>query len=759
MGTSGSSYPSKICKDKERSSLDDDIILSPGDYKPELEKILTSRSTRRNNSKFFVNQELNGILNDPNRFDYNNSQLIAKSGEIEDVLKLGLYSYFSTEYAKYKAIIIGLRFLSCLSKKNDLNECFGDAIISVASEMVKSQISVNIDEISDYLFDNIEDDFTENGISPEYITPIRFAFEYSIDKAIEKITDKTVDEGVDISYEFLNDFMTDVDVRCSSKEATSGSKHYKSASLRYGYTLYDHEHFVPQSKLSNYKNQLAEKIKIRNQEQSSKIYESKSKILGNRYHMEDYLKDVGNHVVRTSKNIDIKPIPKNEFKQEKITKNKFCKGQKESIELKDFNELFDRKLLPTVLEDILTISQKLIYFDTNVKRGTLLTIDRKYPITISTPLADYWNIPNIKHKLQRTIYELMQENIIIEFEKIEKSIVPIPDNFDKNKIVCLFSGGLDSFSGAIDLLRNSDLEPYFLSLRPKTNLKTIQNNLMKELSIYFNKELNSVEYIYVTNSKISAKDRYYHPTQRSRSFLFLSVAIVYAICNGARKIHIPENGIIALFDEVPFIESESFTRTVHPDFISAFNDLVREMVDEKLEIENPFEFNTKTEIINKILENANQEFAFKTIKSTESCSNQYFRTNKKFSVPYCGVCTPCIMKSLSLMASNVDYKKIGKPKNDVFNLKFFNDNDEEELDQKGNNELPRFKGELTLRDLFYLAGKINLLSHEEVIHEYPKLRNIHYYKLFKKFSDELLSIQLDTIDYPKFNELKEKVIS
>ena len=183
------------------------------------------------------------------------------------------------------------------------------------------------------------------------------------------------------------------------------------------------------------------------------------------------------------------------------------------------------------------------------------------------------------------------------------------------------------------------------------------------------------------------------------------------------------------------------------------------MVDEKLEIENPFEFNTKTEIINKILENANQEFAFKTIKSTESCSNQYFRTNKKFSVPYCGVCTPCIMKSLSLMASNVDYKKIGKPKNDVFNLKFFNDNDEEELDQKGNNELPRFKGELTLRDLFYLAGKINLLSHEEVIHEYPKLRNIHYYKLFKKFSDELLSIQLDTIDYPKFNELKEKVIS
>ena len=89
-------------------------------------------------------------------------------------------------------------------------------------------------------------------------------------------------------------------------------------------------------------------------------------------------------------------------------------------------------------------------------------------------------------------------------------------------------------------------------------------------------------------------------------------------------------------------------------------------------------------------------------------------------------------------------------------MEFLSNPDDQLLDKK---DIKIFRGELALRDLYYLAGKIEYLSQNDVLHEYPKLRNLKYRETFKKFATEVVSIRLDPVEYPKFNELLEQIKS
>ena len=76
---------------------------------------------------------------------------------IEGILKLGIYSQISTEYAKFRAIVTGIRFLTCLSESDNPWKCLYK---TVARELINSQldfVSENISEIAiDILCDYIE---------------------------------------------------------------------------------------------------------------------------------------------------------------------------------------------------------------------------------------------------------------------------------------------------------------------------------------------------------------------------------------------------------------------------------------------------------------------------------------------------------------------------------------------------------------------------------------------------------------------------
>jgi len=772
MGTSGGSYPSKICSEVRRDHIDDDVITPPRDTLAHLRESFSGRGSLLTQSSssslmgFFNSQEYNNILNNPQRFEFDKKSTEEQAAIVKLIIKNGIYIHVSTEYAKFKTIILGIKFLHCLYQTENAKKCLYQIVTKELIKGTLENVSDNLSEtVTNLLWDGVEDEFIENGISSENLRPIHQAFQYSMQKSIDGILEKDSDKEIDISYEYIEDFLTDVDIRFQFKEATSNSKKYKSASLRKSHVIRNGG-FVSTNDMNDYRARLSESMRKHNSEVVSRISAHKEKILYGNYNFKrDYLKDVKKEEIREI-NTEKKTITESKYSLKNRTNH--CRkvneyhitpnGKKRETDLKGFKGLFTDGLLPTALKDLLTIADYLHYFDIAIKRNTKTTREQKYVIRIYTPIADFWNDPNRKYSLQRAVYELMEENIIFRFLGKDEPVVTLPKKWDDKKVINLFSGGLDSLSGVVGMLRDKKISPLFVSVRKPNTLRTIQEGLLKELSERFGRELEGLEYIYRYNTDgnyVGPKDRYYHPTQRSRSFLYLTVALIYAIGKGSRKILIHENGIISVLDDVPFIQSERFTRTVHPDFIRMYNRLIESLIGERITVENPFSSSTKTEIINRIIENTDETFALKIVEMTESCSN----TGNQWSgltSRYCGACTPCLLKTLALLASKIDTKKIPPPQIDIFKMQEISDEKHDEF--KGKVRVT-FQGELTLRDIYYLAGKIRVLSKDVVSNEFPILRDRKTYNLFRKFSDELLSIKLDTNTYKTFKALQEKVVS
>ena len=116
-------------------------------------------------------------------------------------------------------------------------------------------------------------------------------------------------------------------------------------------------------------------------------------------------------------------------------------------------------------------------------------------------------------------------------------------NFD---CVALFSGGLDSLIGAIDLLK-AERKPVLVSHYWDGGSSAAQKVLLEKLKEEFGEESFKVvrAKIGVQRSDLSAAGS--ENTQRARSFLFYSMATLVAnALSDVSEVIIPENGLIAL---------------------------------------------------------------------------------------------------------------------------------------------------------------------------------------------------------------------
>jgi 7-cyano-7-deazaguanine synthase in queuosine biosynthesis len=213
--------------------------------------------------------------------------------------------------------------------------------------------------------------------------------------------------------------------------------------------------------------------------------------------------------------------------------------------------------------------------------------------------------------------------------------------------VCLFSGGLDSYVGAIDLLathtnvalvghygNKRDQEAVFEALKPSYDAQM--------LPFWF----------YLVPPKID-KDQMVESTMRARSLLFLSLgtAVAAALSPGAR-LYVPENGLISLNIPLTFGRAGSHsTRTTHPHTISLFRDLLAAL-GVSVSVLTPYRFLTKGEM----LRNCRDQEALKTgVHSTMSCSSpQAGRFHGRPLGQHCGYCVPCIIRRSALHAVGLD---------------------------------------------------------------------------------------------------------
>ncbi|MDW7551507.1 Qat anti-phage system QueC-like protein QatC [Pseudoalteromonas peptidolytica] len=207
--------------------------------------------------------------------------------------------------------------------------------------------------------------------------------------------------------------------------------------------------------------------------------------------------------------------------------------------------------------------------------------------------------------------------------------------------VCLFSGGLDSAVGAIDILNGpSNYKPLLLShayrgdgVKQESIKKLLKSNF-GELSYSISPSLMS---------KLKGKT---DVTMRGRSFNFLAMAVlgISALRNAnedssINTIIVPENGYISINPPLTRrrIGSHS-TRTTHPYFLNRLEELLK---DAGLNIQfiNPYQFKTKGEMLAECLD---QDAIAKAVPLSVSCSHWHRKHMQ------CGHCVPCLIRRASV---------------------------------------------------------------------------------------------------------------
>ena len=212
----------------------------------------------------------------------------------------------------------------------------------------------------------------------------------------------------------------------------------------------------------------------------------------------------------------------------------------------------------------------------------------------------------------------------------------------KCDIVCLFSGGMDSLIGALQVLNDPCKTPLLVSRAARGD------------SRYQRDLLNLMPKAHRLSANDAPQNRRKSPwvkeeSTRSRSIIFLALA---ACCADAIARHrsqkkvsllIPENGVIAV--NTPLTHRRvgaASTRTAHPRYLTGVQRLL-DTFDIRASILNPFAFLTKGEMINQ---SPHRPALMSLIPKSVSCGNY-----KRFG--QCGSCLPCIIRRAANHAAGV----------------------------------------------------------------------------------------------------------
>lgn len=327
----------------------------------------------------------------------------------------------------------------------------------------------------------------------------------------------------------------------------------------------------------------------------------------------------------------------------------------------DYNHTFFKLLrplyrMPSFFQnealDLWYISLIVYYIDRKVlRKGTFDNWTREVKLYIPVLEVDKWN--ENKDLLIEMISYLSGDIWDFEFRKRELNgkETKISENIARSYIstkyapdcFCMLSGGLDSFIGAIDLLKENKNIAFIGHYGRGKGVKPFQDKVISLLKDKF--ELQDGQFFNFNATPIGGVE----DTTRTRSFMFFMHAIILASCmNKEVDLYIPENGLISL--NIPLTNSRlgsSSTRTTHPYYLKMFQELLVKL-GVKVTLKNPYQFLTKGEMLLNCKE---PDFIKEHYKETMSCSHpDQVRWVKGSSEPkHCGTCLPCTIRRASVL--------------------------------------------------------------------------------------------------------------
>jgi hypothetical protein len=205
----------------------------------------------------------------------------------------------------------------------------------------------------------------------------------------------------------------------------------------------------------------------------------------------------------------------------------------------------------------------------------------------------------------------------------------------------LFSGGLDSLIGSIDLLERGRI-PLLVSHAGEGATSDAQNTLFDGLRKHYKDSQSNRLRLWMSYPKGLVSDSGTEETTRGRSFLFIAAGLFSGSGLGVPfRLRVPENGFIALNVPLDLLRLGSLsTRTTHPFYMARWNELLG-ILDVPAKVENPYWDKTKGEMVAQC---ANRSLLKSLVANSLSCSSPTKGRWAGHGVEHCGYCLPCLIR-------------------------------------------------------------------------------------------------------------------
>lgn len=334
-------------------------------------------------------------------------------------------------------------------------------------------------------------------------------------------------------------------------------------------------------------------------------------------------------------------------------------GQRLRISLPRFVQ--DVYHLPPRILDLLEIASYVFAADRRIFRGPKDAVEyhawsRVIDFHIRVRDHKFWTQPTVTRALSDAL-TFMTGDAEYTFHFEPGHSTPPTGLFDRSGfsldlggtgvVVTLFSGGLDSLCGALDLLASGDSKVVLVSHQSQPGTTRTQRALAQALQQRYPRRAFHYSFE-CTLRDVRAREE----TQRTRSFLYTSLAYAIASAYNQNGFSVYENGVtsINLHRREDLVNARA-SRTTHPQTMAKIAALLSLIGETEFKIDLPYMFKTKAEIVEKL-----ESHAPELISSAVSCSRTF---DVEGQATHCGRCFQCIDRRIaaySVGAEKLDHR-------------------------------------------------------------------------------------------------------
>lgn len=313
--------------------------------------------------------------------------------------------------------------------------------------------------------------------------------------------------------------------------------------------------------------------------------------------------------------------------------------------------------LPDRVLDLLELSSYIYCADRMVSRGQTRAVEfqgwsRLFHFVVKVRDYDFWSREDVSRCLSKML-KFMTGDLQYTFSFQPGHLTPRTGLFDDEQFVLeessslsviLFSGGLDSLAGTIQHLSRTSDQLCLVSHQSQTGTVRTQERLVTALQNHYPRRISHYKFrCNLTSSVYRAEE-----TQRSRAFLYTSIAYAIGQVYDKDRIFVYENGVTSInFSRRQDLSNARASRTTHPQTIKGLQHLFSLIRERPIKIDVPFLWKTKTDVM-KVLKNSSHA---SLITSSVSCSKTYQNLGQ---ATHCGGCSQCIDRRFAAYGAKSD---------------------------------------------------------------------------------------------------------